>query len=261
MHIKNSRPTVLCFAGLDPSGGAGLQADIESVANCGAHALPIATCLTTQNTQATSSVYAVESQVIKQQFKALIEDVKISSIKIGVVPNSEIAICIATLIKQLPDTPIVYDPVISASFGSKFTDTNTLDVIKSHLLPYITVLTPNMSEVCKLLNKTNCSVTQASELCDYGPKYILVTGADNNTKTVNNALLSKKCQLESYNYQRLPHQYHGSGCTLSSALACYLALNHPIQQAALLAQDFTYRSLLDAHSIGQGQWIPNRTHK
>lgn len=259
MHKKNSRPTVLCFAGLDPSGGAGLQADIETIACCGAHALPIATCLTAQNTNGAFSVDAINPNIIKKQFEVLIEDIQISSCKIGVIPNSEIAQCIAMLIQQLPNVPITYDPVISASYGSQFTDTNTLEVIKSSLLPNITVLTPNMSEANILLNKTVCSISEAYELCDFGPKYILATNADSNTDMVNNALLSTQHQLESYSYPRLSHQYHGSGCTLSSALASYLAHDYSMQEAALMAQDFTYRSLVNAHSIGKGQWIPDRT--
>lgn len=258
MHEKNSRPTVLCFAGLDPSGGAGLQADIETIASHSSHALPIATCLTVQNTLQSSAVYPVDTKVIEEQFKALIEDATISSCKIGVIPNKEIAECIAELIQHLPSTPVVYDPVIRASHGSQFTDHDTLEIIKSKLLPHVTVLTPNVYEACTLLSEELSDISMATKLCDYGVKYILTTGADCNTDSVMNTLLSKEGLLERYSYERLPQNYHGSGCTLSSAIASNLAIDSDIKNAVLLAQDFTHRCLQNAHAIGRGQQIPTR---
>ena len=258
MHAENSHPTVLCFAGLDPSGGAGLQADIETIASCGGHALPIATCLTVQSSVQAFSFSAVDTNIIQQQFNALKSDMHISACKIGVIPNASIASCVATLIQQLPGIPIIYDPVLAASNGSQFSSHSTIDIIKSDLLPHITVLTPNISEINTLLDTNISEITQASVLCQLGPSYVLATDADSESEHVNNVLISSTGLLEDYQYQRLPHQYHGSGCTLSSALTCYLAQNLSIKKAVKFAQDFTYQTLKNAHAIGQGQWIPNR---
>ncbi len=260
MQTENSRPAVLCFAGLDPSGGAGLQADIEAIAGCGGHALPISTCLTVQNSVAAFSVHAIDSDILKQQFYALFKDVNISACKISVIPNETIAACIATLVQQLPAMPIIYDPVFAASYGGQFSHAKTIEVIKSHLLPHVSVITPNVKEINTLLNETTTGTVEASKLCQYGPEYVLATGADSKSEQVHNTLLANTGLLENYTYPRLPQQYHGSGCTLSSALACFLAQNFTIKQAAKQAQDFTYKSLQTAQPIGQGQWIPKRIH-
>ena len=258
MHEKNSRLAVICFAGLDPSGGAGLQADIEAIASCGAHALPIATCLTVQNTTAATAVHAIDSEIIEQQFNCLAEDIHFSACKIGVIPNKEIATCITNLIKQFPNMPVIYDPVIAASHGSEFTNSKTLDSIKTNLLPHVTVMTPNTQEARQLLNNDIDEISQAYKLLEYGTKYVLVTGADETTEHVNNTLLSEQGVIKNYQFQRLPFQYHGSGCTLSSALASLLAQSIPLQQAVQQAQDFTYSALENAQAIGKGQLLPKR---
>lgn len=258
MSVKNCPPAVLCFAGLDPSGGAGLQADIQAINSCGGHTLPIATCLTVQNTIEAYACNAVNAKLIESQFKALVKDININACKIGVIPNTDVAICIARLIQQLPNIPIVYDPVISASAGSLFTDSQTLEIIKSQLLPHVTVITPNTKELKTLLNNSTYDINQAAELCNQGPNFVFVTGADDNTPAVNNMLISQRGIEKEFTYARLTQQYHGSGCTLSSALACFLALNISIEKACLAAQDYTYRCLKNAYCIGQGQWIPSR---
>ena len=260
MPAENTRPSVLCFAGLDPSGGAGLQADIEAIAFHGGHTLPIATCLTVQNSVAAYSLQAVDEQIIEQQFNALIEDIKISACKISVIPNQAIALCIAKLIQRLPNIPIIYDPVFAATNGSQFTQPDTIEAIKSNLMPHIYVLTPNAKEINLLLDETVSHINEASRLCHMGPDYVLATNADSNTEQVHNTLLSKDGLLENYTYPRLPHNYHGSGCTLSGALAFMLTQNFTIQQAVKHAQDFTYCTLQHAQPIGAGQWIPSRIH-
>ena len=261
MPAENTRPTVLCFAGLDPSGGAGLQADIETIAFHGGHALPIATCLTVQNSVAAHSFEAVDEHIIEQQFYTLIEDIKISACKISVIPNRAIALCIAKLVQTLPNIPIIYDPVFAATNGSQFAESDTIEDIKANLLPHISVLTPNAKEINLLLNEVVTHTNQASKLCALGPEFILATNADSNTEQVHNSLLSNKGLLENYTYPRLAHHYHGSGCTLSAALAFMLTQNFTIQQAAKYAQDYTYCALQNAQSIGQGQWIPMRIYK
>ena len=120
MQAQNSRPAILCFAGLDPSGGAGLQADIEAIAACGGHALPIATCLTVQNSMQATSVTAIDPVLAHQQAQALLADLPIAGCKIGVIPNAQLAEVIRQILKQLPTTPVVLDPVVHASQGISF---------------------------------------------------------------------------------------------------------------------------------------------
>ena len=258
MQAENSRPPVLCIGGLDPSGGAGLQADIEAVASCGGHALPIASCLTVQNSVQAMSVSAVDTELIRQQASALIDDMHIASCKIGVVPNKAVAVIISEILARLPNVPTVYDPVLSASHGCEFSNTETNKAIKEILLPVVTVVTPNLSELTTLANNNGDIISQAKSLCQLGANYVLATGADSDSDNVHNTLFTGSGIKQEYQWPRLPHHYHGSGCTLSSALACYLALNFDISEAVIKAQQFTWKSLQNAQQIGHGQWIPTR---
>ncbi|MFK7794559.1 MAG: hydroxymethylpyrimidine/phosphomethylpyrimidine kinase [Gammaproteobacteria bacterium] len=260
MQAENSRPPVLCIGGLDPSGGAGLEADIEAVASCGGHALPIASCLTVQNSVQTFSVSGVDPQLIQQQAHALIDDMPIVSCKIGVVPNKAIISAIREILTQLPNVPVVFDPVLSASHGSTFSNADTINAIKEILLPVVTVITPNLSELATLTDNNDDITSQAKALCQLGVNYVLATGADSHQDddNVHNTLFNSEGMKEEYQWPRLPNSYHGSGCTLSSALACFLALGLDMSAAVNKAQQFTWRSLQNAQQIGSGQWIPKR---
>ena len=258
MQVENSRPSILCIGGLDPSGGAGLQADIEAIASCGGHALPIASCLTVQNSAQTFSVSSVSAHLIQQQVSALLEDMQIAACKIGVIPNQDVAEMIADILGQLPNIPVVYDPVISSSHGSQFSDTHTIGTIKENLLASVTVLTPNLDELNAFINEECDIVSKAKSLCQFGPQYILATGADDATEQVHNTLLTQDGIISEYQWPRLPNHYHGSGCTLSSALACYLSKSDDILHAVDKAQKFTWQTLKNAQQLGRGQWIPNR---
>ncbi len=259
MQVQNYRPCILCIGGLDPSGGAGLQADIETIAACGGHALPIASCLTIQNTTVSTSVSAVEPDVIKSQVSLLIDDFKISGCKIGLIPNASIARTIAEIVSQIPDVPIVFDPVIRASSGLKFNDNTTLEAIKKFLLPKVTIITPNQNELNAITNCDKDKNSQCELLCSLGPEYVLITGGDNQTSSVSNLFVSKGGNQHEYTWQRLPNRYHGSGCTLSSAIASYLALGFDMQEAVQKGQQFTWHALDAAEPLGKSQWMPNRT--
>lgn len=260
MQVENFRPPVLCISGLDPSGGAGLQADIESIAYCGGHALPIASCLTVQSSVQANSISPVEPQLIQKQAEVLLQDMRIASCKVGVIPNEAVAITIADILSQLPGIPVVFDPVLSASNGISFADTATIDTIKDILLPNVTVVTPNYNELDLLIGSNADHISKAQSLCALGPKYVFTTGADEQTESVHNTLFTIDGVNSKFKCPRLPNIYHGSGCTLSSALACYLALDLSIIEAVEQAQKFAWQSLKLAESIGSGQWIPKRIH-
>ena len=256
------RPSILCFAGLDPCGGAGLQADIESISQCGGYSLPIATCLTVQNTQQVRSVSAVKAELIQQQVSALIQDIDIAACKISVIPNQDIAHMIAEIIADFSSIPVIYDPVLIPSQGQAFSDPATLETIQQKLLPKVDIITPNHNELDQLAQSVESLSDKISAVTNLGPNHILVTGADeDSTKDsshVNNHLYTQETLIKTYAWPRLPHTYHGSGCTMSSALACFLALGESTQEAALHAQQFTYNALQHAEAPGRGQMSPAR---
>ena len=261
MQAENSRPLILVFAGLDPSGGAGLQADIEAISHCGGHALPIASCLTVQNTQQADAVCSVDQQLIQRQVNAILQDMRISACKIGVIPSQSVAVTIAEVIAQFTDIPIIFDPVLTATNGITFSDRATIQVIQKTLLPRVTVMTPNTQELNTLIDGKSAIAAKAQALCAQGPQYVLVTGAEENTRQVKHLLFNLEGLVASFACQRLPHSYHGSGCTLSSALATWLAMNLTISEAIKKAQRYTWLSLQHAEPLGAGQWIPNRNSK
>ena len=258
MQAENTSPTVLCFGGLDPSGGAGLQADIEAVAACGGHALPIATCLTVQNTAQAHKVSPTESQLILQQAESLLQDVSVDGCKIGVIPNSKIATAVNEIIRQIPNIPVILDPVIRASRGSTFCDQSTIDAIMQKLLPLTSVATPNVAELVALTSESESLIARAIELCTLGSDYVLLTDAENSAPKVCNKLFNTQGLIKEFYWPKLPHCYHGSGCTLSSALACFLSRKTDVSVATHLAQEFTWHSLQNAQAIGKGQRIPKR---
>ena len=258
MQAENSNPAVLCFGGLDPSGGAGLQADIEAIAACGGHALPIATCLTVQNTAQAFKCSPTEAQLIAQQAESLLQDIAICGCKIGVIPNSEIAAVIGGIIRQIPNIPVVLDPVFRASKGSIFCDQTTIDAIAEILLPLTSIATPNVAELTALTSESESLIARATELCVLGPDYVLLTDADNPAAKVCNKLFNFQGLIKEYYWPKLPHAYHGSGCTLSSSLACFLSMGMEISMATNLAQEYTWQSLQNAQALGAGQRIPKR---
>lgn len=258
MQVENSRPAILCFAGLDPSGGAGLQADIEAIASCGGHALPIATCLTVQNASQAIASQAVDASIVQQQAAALIADMPIAGCKIGVLPNGDMVQTIVNILSLIPDIPVVLDPVLHATQGIRFCDEQTVNIIKEYLLPRVQVTTPNQAELQQLVSKQGSELQHAQALCGYGTEFVFVTGADQECKEIENTLYTRHGIVHRSRWKKLPHSFHGSGCTLSSALACFLALGIDMVEAVEKAQHYTWQSLQRADVIGAGQYIPKR---
>ncbi len=256
--MTHSPPTILCLSGFDPSGGAGIQADIESVASMGGHAVPVITALTVQNTQNVSYFEPVEPQLFTKQVNKLLEDVPVKAIKIGMVGSLGIIESISAILKQNPDLPVIYDPVLSAGGGANLTETGMLTAIQKLLLPFTTILTPNSPEARQLSNKNelkDCGL----ELMALGCDAVLLTGAHESNDHVNNLWFNEGKYVETFSWDRLPHEYHGSGCTLASAIAALIAQGLDPFNAVNEAQDYSWNSLKHAFKISdKGQLIPNR---
>lgn len=252
----NTRPTILCIGGLDPTGGAGLQADIEAVAACGGHAVTLCTALTAQNSRCVSRVEPVSAELLRNQFALLRDEMQIQACKIGLIPNTATAELIATLLEHIPGLPVVLDPIDIAGNGDPLAMQPLLERI-TILLPRTTLLTPNAAE-WTLLTKNDPADEIGQTIFSLGPEAILVTGADAPTEYVENALILRDGNTQRYSWQRLPYCYHGSGCTLSSALATFLGHGLTIPQAASEAQVFTWRSLHQADNPGGTQHFPRR---
>ncbi len=257
--MNSIKPNVMCFSGLDPTGGAGLQADIETLFSTGCHTLPVATAITVQNTQNASSMTPVDPGLIIQQARAVLEDIPVSCFKIGLTGDVASIEVIHTLLLDYPDVPVVVDPVIRAGGGFQFGSRELIEAIRSLLLPLTTVLTPNTEEIMQLAPSADSVDACANELLESGCRHILLTGTQAPTPEVVNKLFSSHEGLSLFTWPRLEHSYHGSGCTLAASLAGYLAHGLDFRDAIQQAQRFTWESLSHGTRIGFGQHIPNRS--
>ena len=255
-----SRPCVLVFAGHDPSGGAGIQADIEAIAAQGAHALPVITALTVQDNNHVYAVHAVDAQIILQQAMTLVAKVPIAAIKIGIVAHGKNAAAIANFIQQIQqrqtDLSVVLDPVLGSGKG----DALALDDAVASLQPLLkvaTLITPNLPEANRLNPLAQDVRAQAQALLAHRCKDVLIKGGHGSDEQVSNCWFGQKGQRD-WQWPRLAGEFHGSGCTLAAAIAGQLAMGKDMQASLQLAQEFSQRSLQQAFSIARGQLIPNR---
>jgi len=251
-------PVVLVLAGLDPTGGAGLQADIEALSSMGCHAAPVITTITVQDTRNVHRFQAVEAELVMEQARAVLEDIPVSAIKIGMVGSVENAEAIHSLLSDYPGTPVVLDPVLKAGGGSLLAADELVQAMRSLLVPRATLLTPNSEEARRLAPEADSLPACAEELQDLGCPYVLITGSHEPTLEVINILYGEHQILESFPCKRLEGEFHGSGCTLASAIAGLLAQDIDIIDACRHAQEYTWASLQKGYRIGMGQLIPDR---
>jgi hydroxymethylpyrimidine/phosphomethylpyrimidine kinase len=251
-------PVVLVFAGLDPTGGAGIEADIEAIASMGCHTAPVVTALTVQDTQRVLRFVATDNLLLVEQARSVLEDIPIQAIKIGMVGSVGNAEVLHSILIDYPEVPVVMDPALSAGGGGALADEGIVDALRALLLPQITVLTPNAAEARRLAPAADTLDACAQELQSLGCEYVLITGADENTPQVENILYGNHRRLEAFSWQRLPHSYHGSGCTLAASLAGLLAQGREPLSAIHEAQEYTWEALKEGYRIGMGQLIPNR---
>lgn len=251
-------PVVLVFAGLDPTGGAGLSADIEAIVSQGCHAAPIATVLTVQNTRNVLGVRTLDPLWIIEQARALMEDMPIAAVKIGMLGSVGMVEAIHTLLRDLPHIPVVLDPVLRAGGGADMADDELIDAMRSLLVPQTTILTPNSLEARRLAVGADNLHACALSLLEQGAEYVLITGTHEPTDEVENLLFGGHRLLETYSWPRLAESYHGSGCTLASAIAGLMAQGNEPLTAIEQAQDYTWQTLEQAYRLGRGQMMPNR---
>ena len=251
-------PVVMSIAGNDPTGGAGLQADIEAISSMGCHAAPVVAALTVQDTTNVQAVSPVGADVVIQQARAVLEDMPVDVIKLGLLGSVEVIEAVHTLLVDYPNLPVVLDPVLAAGGGRELSDDSLIDAMRPVLVPLATVITPNSLEARRLAQGSDNLEAAAIALLDMGAEFVLVTGAHENTPDVHNVLYANNRKLETFTWDRLDGSYHGSGCTLASAIAGLLAQGQQPLTAMHEAQEYTWQALSHGYRIGMGQLLPNR---
>jgi hydroxymethylpyrimidine/phosphomethylpyrimidine kinase len=255
--LSTRKSLVLCLSGHDPTGGAGLHADIEAVAACGGHALSIITAHTVQDTLNVSRVDPVAPMLLAAQIETLIQDCEINAIKIGLIGDPAQVPAIASAAQRL-QVPLVLDPVLRAGGGANLAGAATVAAMQARLFPLTTVLTPNAAEARRLAPNADTLNASAQALLDMGCANVLITGGDEPGTTVTNTWHRPGHAARAYTWPRLPETFHGAGCTLAAAIAALLAQGLEIGAALEQAQAYTHQTLLRARRIGKGRAIPGR---
>lgn len=255
--MSKKRPVILSFSGHDPSGGAGIQADIETIISHQCHACSVITTLTEQDSSNVKRLIPQKAQNIIDQANTLLDDFPVKVIKIGLIGHHKTVSAIQSVLLQHPHIPVILDPVLAAGGGTPLANRHLLKNIIQLLLPLTTVLTPN-SEEARLLTQqqdlNDCGLTLIEKGCDY----VLITGTHEQSTVVKNRLFQTNDKAETFRWDRLEHDYHGSGCTLASSIAALIG--HGLDPFAAIseAQEFTWNSLTAAYQPGKGQFNPNR---
>lgn len=265
--------TILAVSGLDPGGGAGARADAETAAALGARALTVITCRTRQDSVNARSCTPADAAEVRRRICELAAAEPVAAVKIGLTPSVSVVDAVADALAALPGTPVVLDPVLAAGGGYVFCDDATTARIAARLLPLATVATPNRSEAARLTAvaaAANIAETaqraahaadaaaMAGKILESGCGAVLITGESESDGQLRHRLYRNGAPPCDITCRRLPHRYHGSGCTLSSALAVELARGATIAEAARCAHDYTYHCLLRAAIPPHGNPVPRR---
>ena len=257
-------PIVLVFAATDPSGGAGLQADIMTLSSMGCHPLSVVTAVTVQDTMGVDGISPIDAEWVSDQARCVLEDVPVAAFKLGLLGSVEQIAAIAEIVSDYPEVPLILDPVLTSGRGDELASEEMVIALKELLVPQTTILTPNTLEARRLaaddpeegeaLDLAEC----ARRIITSGCEYVLVTGTHENTAQVVNTLYGQSGAVRSDAWHRLPGSYHGSGCTLASAIAATIANGLEISDAVKDAQEYTWQTLRAAFRPGMGQHIPDR---
>ncbi len=268
--MADTPPTVLTFAATDPSSGAGVQADILSLSSIGCYPLSVITGITVQDTVGVESVMPLDADWINDQARSILEDVSINAFKLGLLGSVENVAVIAEIVADYPDIPLIIDPILASGRGDDLSNEEMMAAMCELLFPQATLITPNSLEARRLAfydegDEVKHSALEecALRLLGMGSEYVLVTGTHERSHDVVNSLYGMLTNeapglIKDYHWERLPGSYHGSGCTLTSAITACLAHGLSMEEAVHEAQEFTWQTLRHAFRPGMGQFIPDR---
>ncbi|MEA1890615.1 MAG: hydroxymethylpyrimidine/phosphomethylpyrimidine kinase [Pseudomonadota bacterium] len=254
-NIKKTPPIVMVIGGMDPCGGAGLCADIQTLSKMGCHAAPVVTAITIQDTVAVRSFRAVETSLFEAQMRTVLEDLSPSVVKTGMLANREIISVVASLVGENPGIRLIVDPVMSSNSDDSLSECSLIESMKSLLFPLAALITPNILEARMLAGMDAEADECATALSDSN---CMITGTHAESSNVINRYYQQGIKVRQWSWPRLEYEYHGSGCTLASAIAAGLAQGLEMEQALQQAQQFVIKSLQSAFRPGHGQHIPDR---
>jgi len=251
-------PVVWSIAGFDPSSGAGISADLKTIAALECYGVACITALTVQNTLGVRLVEAVEPDLVRETLQALFEDLPPASIKIGMLGCSDVADVVVAFLERLGDCPIILDPILRSSSGAELVDQAGVRVIRERLLPLATAITPNRAEAEQLTGLSGIETEKlAEELRSLGARAVVITGGEGEGDVAEDLLsysLRGRNFVEWLTAPRLDSHYtHGTGCAFSTAIACGLAKGENLPTAVTSAKAFVRRAIQRAPGLGHGR--------
>ena len=254
---QNRMGRVLVIAGSDPSGGAGIQADIKSITMHGQYAATAITALTVQNTVGVKEAIGVEPRVIRAQIEAVLEDVGADAVKTGMLHSADVVAEVSQTLKDSNFTgPLVVDPVMVASSGDRLLDDRAVDLIKNELIPMATLVTPNLPEAKVLTGlgvETNEEMQAAGRMIlDMGAKAVLMKGGHQNAETLTDFLMTREQTLFLSAKKVQTRHTHGTGCSFASSFAALLASGMALADAFPVAHQFIQDAIRLAPGFGAG---------
>jgi hydroxymethylpyrimidine/phosphomethylpyrimidine kinase len=257
----------LTIAGSDSSGAAGIQADLKTFSALGVYGASVITVLTAQNTQKVEAILTVPPDFVLGQMRAVARDLDVGAIKIGMLATRAIIEAVAEGLKDFANIPVVLDPVMVASSGDSLLDNDAVDALLSKLMPAATLITPNLPEAAKLLGKkpardADQMADQARGLREAGARAALVKGGHLDSETAIDVLLDENGEVRLEAPRTKTRNTHGTGCTLSSAIAAELAKGATLGEAVRRAKDYVTSAIAAADTlrIGKGRGPVHHFH-
>lgn len=255
---KYSYPSVLTIAGFDGSGGAGIQADMKTISALGCYATSVLTALPIQNTTGVKSIFNIPENVVGEQIDTILEDIFPDAVKIGMVHTSELVAVIVEKLSAFPNLSIVFDPVMVATSGHKLIEEQTIQTIIKKLFPLAAVITPNLDEASILANMKIETVEEmeiaGKKILDLGCKSVLLKGGHLKTEKLTSLYFTTDGKIERFHLTKFDtNNTHGSGCTLSSAIATYMAQGKPLKGSVRLGQEYIHKAILHGKDVEIGK--------
>lgn len=251
-------PSVLTIAGFDGSGGAGIQADIKTISALGCYATSVLTALPVQNTQGVRNIFPIPLKAVIEQIESILEDIVPDAIKIGMVHTPELVDAIVNILGSYKGIPVIFDPVMVATSGHRLIEDKTVETIIKKLLPIAEVITPNMDEASILANLEVATLADmriaGRNIQHLGCRNILLKGGHQKTQTITSLLLDDKGVYHPFEFKKVDtNNTHGSGCTLSSAIASYRAQGKDLFEAVTRGQQYVFDAIVSGADVLTGK--------
>jgi hydroxymethylpyrimidine/phosphomethylpyrimidine kinase len=262
--MPQSPPVVLTIAGFDPSSGAGVTADIKTIAAHGCYGIAAITAMTVQSTAGVRKVVPADPSLLSDALDEVASDMKISAVHIGMLGSGEIASRMAQFLETAKLPNVVLDPILQSSSGTNLLDAAGISVLKNRLLPLATVITPNIHEATALtgipIESGDDMKLTAQRFQEIGAQSVVVTGG--HLEAAIDLLLEKGQPAQTFRCNRLPSRNtHGTGCAFSTAIACHLAQGRSLSSAVLAAKSYVTAAIANAYPIGKGTGPVNHLYR